>query len=71
MTKQVTILKLNKTKVSELSMCNAAEVKGGQSGNLEDCPTELCFSRTDRDDNCGISINNNYYMFVIYSWIRT
>jgi len=65
MKKQIKILKLNKTKVSELSVSNEAEVKGGKSGNLEDCPTELCFSRPDRDYNCGISINNNCSMFVI------
>ena len=59
MKKQIKTLRLNKTKVSELSFTNLNEVKGGKSGNVENCPTApLCFSRPDRDDNCGISIND-------------
>ncbi|MGH1386013.1 class I lanthipeptide [Kordia sp.] len=51
MKKQIKILRLNKTKVSELSFTNLNEVKGGKSGNVENCPTSpLCFSRPDRDE---------------------
>lgn len=45
MKKQIKPLKLNKTKVSELSATNAIEVKGGRSGNIPTCPTlPLCFT---------------------------
>jgi len=68
MKKQIKTLRLNKTKVSELSATNAMELKGGKSGDIANCPTApLCFSRPDRDDNCGVS--NNCSVLVICTTI--
>lgn len=46
MKKQIKTLKLNKTKVSELSGTHTIEIKGGKSGNAPNCPTwPLCFTQ--------------------------
>lgn len=47
MKKQIKTLQLNKTKVSELNVANSLAVKGGKSGNVQNCPTlPLCFTQT-------------------------
>lgn len=46
MKRQIKTLRLNKTKISELSVTDSLIMKGGKSGNVPNCPTRpLCFTQ--------------------------